>query len=231
MSVRAIAWDVDGTLIDSEPIHLRALLAVCAQADVDISDLPDYRFHGVALPDVWRSLQPRFPASTSWVGWNAAIEAAYLAELGQTSVPRVAFEALSRLAGLGLVNVAVSNSNRSIVEANLEALGLARLLRFSITLDDVRNPKPHPEPYRMAAERLGVQPAQMVAVEDSPAGAKSAWAAGCPVIMIGRATPPRGILPVATLADLAHAPAVVAGLRSTPHQPEAEGSSPCVPSS
>ena len=77
------------------------------------------------------------------------------------------------------------------MDANLRHLGLADLLEFSISLDDVAEGKPHPEPYRRAAERLGIAPARLVAVEDSASGAASARAAGCPVI--GLAPRPDGL--------------------------------------
>jgi beta-phosphoglucomutase-like phosphatase (HAD superfamily) len=211
MTIRAVAWDVDGTLIDSEPIHLRALLDVCAAADVDLSDLSDEHFIGVALPDVWTALAPRFGASLTWHQWSDAIETAYLTEISRTSVPREAFAAVSRIAGFGLENVAVSNSSRRIVDANVAALGLGQLLAFCVTLDDVERPKPDPEPYRLAAERLGLTPGQMIAVEDSPAGCASAAAAGCPVIRIGVGAAGSGPPLLAMLADLSLVPEIVAG--------------------
>lgn len=53
-AVRAVALDVDGTLVDSEPLHLRALQAACRAHDVDISDHGPAPFIGVAIGDVWR---------------------------------------------------------------------------------------------------------------------------------------------------------------------------------
>ena len=65
------------------------------------------------------------------------------------------------------------------MDANLALLGLADLLDFSLSLDDVAAGKPDPEPYRAAAERLGIPPRRMAAIEDSPSGLASARAAGC----------------------------------------------------
>ena len=62
---------------------------------------------------------------------------AYLAEIARTSVSREALAAVSRIAETGLENVAVSNSSRRIVDANVAALGLERMFAFSVTLDDV----------------------------------------------------------------------------------------------
>ncbi|HEX9170189.1 MAG TPA: HAD-IA family hydrolase, partial [Roseiarcus sp.] len=73
-------------------------------------------------------------------------------------------------------------SGRIIVDANLDALGIRRMMAFSISLEDVSRGKPDPAPYREAARRFALQPAAIVAVEDSGAGARSARAAGLYVI-------------------------------------------------
>ena len=55
--IGAVAWDIDGTLVDSEPLHLKSLILVCEKYDVDISDLPNEYFIGVNLHGVWKALQ------------------------------------------------------------------------------------------------------------------------------------------------------------------------------
>ena len=58
MSVfRAVAWDVDGTLIDSEGLHQRSLIETGAEFGVDLSDLPDEAFRGIHMRDVWTALR------------------------------------------------------------------------------------------------------------------------------------------------------------------------------
>ena len=54
---RAVAWDVDGTLIDSEGLHQRSLIEAGAEFGVDLSDLPDEAFRGVHMRDVWTALK------------------------------------------------------------------------------------------------------------------------------------------------------------------------------
>ena len=55
--IKAVAWDIDGTLVDSEPLHLKSLILVCKKYNVDISDLPNEYFIGVNLHGVWEALQ------------------------------------------------------------------------------------------------------------------------------------------------------------------------------
>jgi HAD superfamily hydrolase (TIGR01509 family) len=94
-------------------------------------------------------------------------------------------QAIQRLALAGIPQVCVSNSSRRIVDANLTTLELLPYLQFSISLDDVANGKPHPEPYAMAARRLGIEPQHLLAVEDSQSGLASASAAGLRTAAIG----------------------------------------------
>jgi HAD superfamily hydrolase (TIGR01509 family) len=179
---RAVAWDIDGTLIDSEPLHQRALVAASAALGADLNDLDPEAFRGVHGLDIWEALKPRFPAGLPFRTWIAAIEAHYVAHSGELLPIPGAIEVMGRLAAHGVVQACVSNSGRRVVDANIKALGIGKLISFSLSLDDVSSGKPDPEPYREAARRLGAEPEATVAVEDSGAGARSARAAGLYVV-------------------------------------------------
>ena len=122
MTIRAIAWDVDGTLVDSEPLHHRALLAGTARFGVDLSDLPGEAFRGVHMGDVWKILRPRLPGSLSEAEWLDAINEHYVSHRNElVAIPQAA-EMVRAFAAQGLAQVCVSNSARVIVDANLDAL-------------------------------------------------------------------------------------------------------------
>ena len=179
---RAVAWDIDGTLIDSEPLHERALAAASAALGADLSDLEPDAFRGVHAIDIWEALKPRFPAGSSFKTWIAAIEDHYVAHAGELEPIPGALEAIRKLAERGIAQACVSNSGRTIVDANIEALGIGTIIAFSLSLDDVSSGKPDPEPYREAEHRFALPAAAVVAVEDSGAGARSALAAGLYVV-------------------------------------------------
>jgi HAD superfamily hydrolase (TIGR01509 family) len=178
----AVAWDIDGTLIDSEPLHERALAAASAALGADLSDLEPDAFRGVHAIDIWEALKPRFAAGSSFKTWIVAIESYYVAHAGELKPIRGAIEAIRKLAELGIAQACVSNSGRTIVDANIEALGIGTIMAFSMSLEDVSAGKPDPEPYREAARRFALPAAAVVAVEDSGAGARSARAAGLYVV-------------------------------------------------
>ena len=179
---RAVAWDLDGTLIDSEALHQRALIEVSAAFGADLSDLPDEAFRGVHAFDVWEALRLRFPKGVERSAWLAAIERFYAARASELKPSPGAIEAVRELARRGVAQACVSNSGRAIVEANLDALGVRKHMAFSLSLDDVAAGKPDPEPYREAARRFGLLPSGVVAVEDSATGAHSARKAGLYVV-------------------------------------------------
>lgn len=187
----AAAWDVDGTLVDSEPLHLQALQEVCRAHRVDLSDLGPTPFVGVAAPDVWRALAPRFgttlgtePAQRAQAFLDAVAEHYRGGVHALRPMPGAA-DALHWLDAQGVPMCAVSNSPAAIVEANLRAIGAWQCMRFAVCLEDVTHPKPDAEPYRLAARRLGAPEAAIWALEDSASGAASARAAGLHVVLVG----------------------------------------------
>jgi HAD superfamily hydrolase (TIGR01509 family) len=179
---RAVAWDIDGTLIDSEPLHQRGLVASSAHLGVDLSDLDPETFRGVHARDIWEALKPRFTPYARFETWVAGIEDYYVAHARELEPIPGAIKAMRELAARGVAQACVSNSGRAIVDANIKALGIGEIIAFSLSLDDVSSGKPDPEPYREAARRLGAEPQAVVAVEDSGAGARSARAAGLYVV-------------------------------------------------
>lgn len=188
---RAMAWDVDGTLVDSEPLHLRALQSVCDAHGVDITDYGDTPFVGVAIGDVWRLLATRFESKFVQQSGNAedefrrAVTRYYLEHSSEVRVLPGARQALEHLSSLGVSLAAVSNSERPIVLANLKTIGVLDLFQVVVSLDDVGQPKPAAEPYLRALAAMAVPAREAWAVEDSVSGARSARAAGLRVLIVG----------------------------------------------
>jgi len=166
---RAVAWDIDGTLIDSEALHQRALVQSSAFFGVDLSNLPHEAFRGVHMHDVWKALEPRFPKEVERKAWLSVIERRYVSEADGLPLSPGALETVRALTKKGVPQACVSNSGRAVVDANLDALGIRDAIAFSISLNDVSKGKPDPEPFREAARRFGLPPASVVAVEDGAA--------------------------------------------------------------
>ena len=201
MKPLAVAWDIDGTLVDSEPLHHRALLVGSAAFGVDLSDLPNQAFRGIHMGDVWVKLRPRLPAFLNEEEWLQAISHHYVEHRAELIPMSRAVETVRCLCDLGIPQACVSNSSRSIVDANIDALGIRECISFSISLDDVTLGKPDPFPYFEACRILNVDPHRTLAVEDSSTGAQSARAAGLIVAGYSKDSWPKGAVDV-NLVDL-----------------------------
>jgi HAD superfamily hydrolase (TIGR01509 family) len=212
MIIRAVAWDVDGTLVDSEPLHHDALIAACRNWNVDISDLPQDMFRGVHMGEVWEAIAPRMPAVAKLQDWKKANDDFYVAHRLMLKPMPHALETVRALAAAGIQQICVSSAGRLILDANVDALGLGAVMEFTLSIEDVRQGKPHPEPYASGCARLGLSPEQVAAVEDSETGRRSAQAAGLLVIgydHIGEMVTHADHV----IRDLARIPALLAGHR------------------
>ncbi len=198
MKFTAIAWDVDGTLVDSEPLHHRALLSVCYRFGLDLNHLPESRFCGVHIHDVWEALRADLPADLRREVWLTAIEDYYHDHCGELEAIPGGRETIRQLAAQGVKQACVSNSCRRIVESNLQALGVREWIDVVVTLDDVIHGKPAPEPYQHALKALGLPAAAVLAVEDSQTGMVSAQRAGMHVAFYG-ASAAAGVTEITTL--------------------------------
>ena len=151
MRWKAVAWDVDGTLIESEDLHHRALVNTCAAHGLDLSALPNRAFQGVHMLDVWSLLRERLARDLDRHAWLAAIDRFYIENAGELVASPQARETIRALNARGVAQACVSNSSRLVVDANLAALGVGGLIAFSVSLDDVGAGKP--DPSRTACRR------------------------------------------------------------------------------
>ncbi len=182
---RAVLWDVDGTLIDSEPLHLACIRGVTAALGFDMATEPEDRYLGLDHAAVFAAIAPRLTRPTTFEAWKQDIVGTYISRVTAEAVPFVgAHEAMAAIAKAGIPQGCVSNSERVVVDANIAALGIAPLIAFSLSRDDVPAGKPDPAPYRLGCERLAIVPQEVIAVEDSATGAASAAGAGLAIVRV-----------------------------------------------
>lgn len=185
----AVLWDMDGTLIDSEPMWLRAELAVLERYGIEMSAETHDRLIGSGLWDaaeLFRELGVEMTADEIVAEWAASV-GADLAREGAAWRPG-AVELLASLADAGIPSALVTMSVRSLAEL---VVGLLPPGSFSAVVagDDVLRAKPHPEPYLRGAAALGVAIEACVALEDSPTGLRSATASGAVAVGIPNLLP------------------------------------------
>lgn len=186
----AIVFDFDGTLVDSEPLHGMALAEVCREDGLPFS--PD-EVVGVADADVIRRAieRARRPMREDHIERLLARKSALMRSFLQRDMVMPypgAVELVHAAAARGPVGVCTA-AMRSDAEFVLARLGLDDVLGVIVTVDDVSIPKPDPEGYLLAAERLKANPKRCVAIEDSPTGVAAAKSAGYRVVALAHTTP------------------------------------------
>jgi HAD superfamily hydrolase (TIGR01509 family) len=193
-ALRAVLFDMDGLLVDSEPLWFEVERSVMARLGGQWGEADQQALIGGSLDRTvsWLLAKAAPPAAASRedvARWLVAGMAALILARGLPLQPG-AGPLLASLAAAGVPCGLVTASSRAVMDAVLTVTGL----RFSVTVcgEDVRRAKPDPEPYLLAAARLGVPPAGCVVLEDSPTGAAAARAAGCPVIVVPSVPVPPG---------------------------------------
>jgi len=184
--VQAVLWDMDGVLVDSEPLWTVAEVELSKQYGREWTDDVKALVVGtrldVAVPAILRHFgQDTGPEEVSRASTLLLARMVELYASTQILMPG-AGELLASLRAAGVPVALVSSSFRVLVDAVL-AQGVGP---FELTLagDEVTDAKPHPEPYLTAARRLGVPAARCVVIEDSPSGVAAAEAAGCAVLAV-----------------------------------------------
>lgn len=178
---KAVVFDLDGTVIDSENLVLEAYTAATARFGVPFSHAQFLTLVGQHREATEARLRGYFGDALSLPDFFAAVSE----HIGERAAPLKpgAIELLDFIGEVGAPIALATSSGRPWVDRHFAAHGLTPHFRAIVTRQDVTNGKPHPEPYLKAAALLGFDPADVLALEDSPTGVASAHAAGMMTVM------------------------------------------------
>ena len=173
--LQALIFDLDGTLIDSGPLHFEVLRDLLANYGVSL-DWNWYRGHlGMTFAGMLERLDRRLPY-TEILKQSHRL---FLARVDQLTVHHDVVSLARALHGRLPMAVA-SNGHRPVVEASLKATGLYRYFNTVVTVDDVAQGKPAPDMFLEAARRMEARPEWCQVMEDSDEGLEAARRAGIP---------------------------------------------------
>lgn len=176
----ALLFDLDGTLLHSDPLHAPVFIEMFAARGVEIDEAFYLReIHGRLNQETFGR---HFPAEDA-DALSDEKEAIFRARLGDSHPPLPGLHALiDRAQRAGIRTALVSNAPRLNAEAMLRAIGMEGRLDTIVLAEDCAAGKPDPAPYLEAMRRLGVRPDDAIAFEDSPAGLAAARASGAHVV-------------------------------------------------
>lgn len=202
--LKALVFDMDGTLCDSDHFHRQAFARALEPHGITVdADFYARAISGKSNEAIWASLLPdRTPEEQAR---EADRKEALFRELAVALDPAAGLLDLLAWAGRRSLRLAlVTNAPRDNVDHMLEALGLAGRFPVVIASGDVPRSKPDPMPYRAALDRLGVAPHEAVAFEDSPPGLAAAVAAGIETVGITTGQSAEALLGVGAVLAAPH---------------------------
>ena len=187
--LKAVFFDHDGTLVDTEPYWIEAEILLPARYGVTWTEADSIASVGKPMPVLAQKMREAgVPLTVEEIIDDLVGQV--IAMMDERGIPWLpgATELVGALAEAGIPIAVVSNAWRAVVEKTASALPPGAV-QFILTGDEMIRAKPDPWPYAHAAEVLGVDPAGQVAVEDSLAGRESAEAAGMRVLVVPGVAP------------------------------------------
>lgn len=182
---QAVIFDMDGTLLDTESVFRAIVFEVCLELGFEMTDAVHISMVGGSHERTNQLLLDAYGAHFPYALFDERCRA-IMRERSHAGVPvkRGAREFITELHQRGIPTAVATSSRQAHAEHHLMMAELYELFDTVVTRDDVDNPKPHPEPYLLAASRLGIDPIHCLALEDSHTGVQAAHAAGMQTVMV-----------------------------------------------
>lgn len=185
-SLDAVIFDMDGLMLDSEPLAKRAWSKALAESGLSIDDALYLEVVGRSVPDTKQIFCSALGAGFVFDDVYARQHGYFEDIIAREGIPLKPglCELLAWLEGHGVPKALASSTPRAGVLARLQRVGLDECFPVIVAGDDIQHSKPAPDIFLAAAELLGVSPAHCVVLEDSESGIRAAHAAGMLPLMV-----------------------------------------------
>ena len=185
MDIKAVIFDMDGVIVNSEPEYQRVELELMNRFHIPYGESDLRRFTGVNPVLMWREIKEKFPRLDFTVEEMYEHEASMMRDYyrsDQLITIKPALELIRYVYDSGYKMAVASSSERENVYHVLEGLKISHYFSAIVTNNDVARCKPSPDIYCLAARLLGVETGEALVIEDSIAGVASARVAGMKVV-------------------------------------------------
>jgi beta-phosphoglucomutase family hydrolase len=179
--LRAVIFDMDGVIIDSEPIYLRAGNEVFRYLGLDVSEEEHHSYVGISSKDMWSHIGNKYKIDLSTEELVEMEMKSYidylLSRKDEKPIPGVV-ELIEDLYKNNINLALASSSSIKSIKIVLDMFNLGKFFKTVVSGYEVENGKPAPDIFLYAAKRVGVQPEDCIVIEDSENGIEAAKSAG-----------------------------------------------------
>lgn len=195
LMIKAVIFDMDGTIIDSEPIYEKVNEEIYEKYGFNLSQEDYDRHMGASLKDIWADILDRYQVKDEYSHYKIEdfmedhIHSSYmgLAEAEDLELMPGVKEWFEFLKDHGYKMIVASSSYEPVIEHVFQRFDLENYMEGYVDGNAIDNGKPAPDIFLEAAERLGVKPEECIVIEDSENGVKGAHRAGARVVAFNRA--------------------------------------------
>lgn len=178
--IKAVLFDKDGVLMDSEAEYERRRQIFFSERGIDASGFPD--FYGSNNDVIWRTVEPNDAERRARLAVEFVERFKDEPMIYADYVYPAVRSTLEALRARGILTALASSSPRKFIDRFLDETGLTELFDYTVSGEECENHKPAPDVYLRAMEALGVHPDEVLVVEDSPLGIAAGRAAGAFVL-------------------------------------------------
>lgn len=183
--IRAVVFDMDGIIFDSETLYFAAGQELLRRRGLDFTVEIAQSIMGVPGLEAMEMLRQSQILEDSALDLYQECQVIFDGMLAtDLALMPGLLELLSRIEAKSLPKAVATSTARVVTDRMLSQFDLLQRFRFTLTRDDVQHGKPHPEIYQTACDRLGLQPEEVLVIEDSQNGMRAAKSAGCHCVVI-----------------------------------------------
>lgn len=176
--MKAIIFDMDGVIINSEPLHFKIEKELLEELGGNISDEELQSFAGTTDYNMWSKFKEMFKLKPSVEELIEAKKERFMKRIDEVELVDNFMDFMLSAYEEGYILAIASSNNRRIVNAVVEKFQLGKYVKFIISGEEVNKGKPDPEIFLTAAKKINVDPSNCIVIEDATNGVKAAKAAG-----------------------------------------------------